>query len=72
MNPKSYYLIAGIIFLVVALAHFLRIINGWEVNIANFAIPMWVSWVAVILLGWLDYQGLSCDFRKDHPCDLRK
>ncbi|MCR4279475.1 MAG: hypothetical protein NUV78_01920 [Candidatus Zambryskibacteria bacterium] len=59
MNPKSFLTTAGTIFLIVAVMHFLRVINSWEANIGTWAVPMWLSWVVFLLLGYLAYQGLS-------------
>ena len=49
MNSKPYCVISGIIFLLVALAHLLRLYNGWDVNIGAEIIPMWVSWLGFIV-----------------------
>lgn len=59
MSQKAFNQLAGTIFLIVAVVHFFRVINGWEVNIHTFAVPMWLSWVGVILIGYLAYQGLG-------------
>jgi hypothetical protein len=58
MSPKAYYSTAGTVFLIVTLVHLLRVINGWEVNIHTFAVPMWLSWVAVFLAGYMAIIGL--------------
>lgn len=58
MSPKSYFLVSGTVFLIVAIVHFLRVINGWELNIHSFDAPMLVSWVGLLLGGYLAYQGL--------------
>ena len=49
---------AGIIFGIVALAHLVRLILGWEVSIAGRALPLWGSGLAVIVTGFLAYQSL--------------
>ena len=59
MNSKSFYSVTGIIFLVIAAGHLLRTLNGWEAQIGSLLIPMWVSWVAIVLAGYLSYQGLK-------------
>ena len=59
MNQKSFNMYAGVIFLVVAIVHLLRIFNGWGVSIGDFALPMWGSWVAVLITGCLAYHGLK-------------
>ena len=59
MNQKTYYTLAGSIFLIVAIIHLLRIINGWVVTIDNFSMPMWASWIGIVLAGTLAYYGLK-------------
>ena len=59
MSQKSYYLTTGAVFLVIAILHLLRIVNGWPANISGFVVPMWLSWVAVLFAGYLAYHGLK-------------
>ena len=59
MSQKSYYLTTGAVFLVIAILHLLRIVNGWPADIGGFVVPMWLSWVAVPLAGYLGYHGLK-------------
>ncbi|OGM79552.1 hypothetical protein A2197_00820 [Candidatus Woesebacteria bacterium RIFOXYA1_FULL_48_16] len=59
MSQKSYYLTTGAVFLVIAILHLLRIVNGWPADIGGFVVPMWLSWVAVPLAGYLAYHGLK-------------
>lgn len=58
MSPKSYYAITGFIFLIVAIIHLLRVLNGWTARIDTFSVPMWASWVALVIAGYLASQGL--------------
>jgi len=53
MGNRPYTMIAGIILLVVAAAHLLRIVDGWRVTIADSIIPMSVSYVAVVIAGFI-------------------
>lgn len=57
MNRKTYMTVTAVLFLVVAVAHLLRIILGWRVEIAGLDIPFWVSWLAVFMAGALAYFG---------------
>ncbi len=59
MNQKSLNVITGTIFLVIGILHLLRIINTWPVSISTFTVPMWASWVAVLVSGCLAYHGLK-------------
>jgi len=58
MSQKNFNAFAGFIFLVVLIVHLLRVLNGWAVSIDEFEMPMWASWVAIVLAGCLAYHGL--------------
>jgi len=49
MNHKNYCLVSGILFSIVAIAHLLRILNGMSVQVDDYAVPMAVSWVGLIV-----------------------
>ena len=53
MEAKTFFLVAGVIFAVVALFHLVRIVMDWSVIIGDWSIPTWVSWVALIVAGGL-------------------
>jgi Mn2+/Fe2+ NRAMP family transporter len=63
MEAKTFSLVAGVIFAVVALAHLVRIVMDWSVIIGDWSIPMWVSWVALIVAGGLSLVGLRLSQR---------
>ena len=53
---KLYISISAIIFALVAAGHIARLVQGWQVQLGPYGIPMSVSWVglavAVILAVW--------------------
>jgi hypothetical protein len=57
MNQNVYALIAGVIFLLIALAHLVRVVFGVPVVVYEIHIPMWASVLAVVLMGYLSYEG---------------
>ncbi|MEK7176119.1 MAG: hypothetical protein AAB695_01960 [Patescibacteria group bacterium] len=59
MSQKTFNSIAGLVFLLVAVMHLLRIANGWAVTMGSFDVPMWASWIGVIVAGYLAYHGLK-------------
>ena len=59
MQEKTYLLTVGIIFSVIAVLHLLRIIGGWGVSMGDWDVPYWVSWVALIVAGYLGYTGFN-------------
>ena len=58
MSQKNFCLVAGLVFLLVAVMHALRFALGWHVTFGGWTVPMWVSWVALVITGFLAYQGL--------------
>jgi len=58
LSKNTFALLAGAIFLIVAVAHALRLIFKWQVIVAGWHVPMWVSAVAVVIAAYLAYEGL--------------
>lgn len=51
---KSVYaLVSGIIFGVVAVLQAVRVFNQWAVQVGPFSVPLWFSWMAVVIAGGL-------------------
>ena len=59
MDQKTFSLIAGLIFAVVALFHLARIFEEWTVTIGDWSVPKSVSWVALVVAGGLALLGLG-------------
>ena len=57
MSQKTYFLICSTVFLVVAAAHLTRLIAGWEIAIAGWTVPQWVSVPGLIIPGVLSVWG---------------
>ena len=58
MNQSTYMKVTGIIFLVIAVLHFYRAISSLPVVIGDFSIPVAVSWIGIVVAGFLAYRGL--------------
>jgi hypothetical protein len=58
MNQRVFSVTAGIIFLLIAVGHLLRILLGLPFVVQKVSIPMWVSGLAAIITGYLAYAGL--------------
>jgi hypothetical protein len=58
MDRKTFSIVAGIIFAVVALLHLVRIYMDWPVVIGDWSVPMWVSWIGLVVAGSLAIFGL--------------
>ena len=57
MSKKAFSLIAGVVFGLIALGHVLRIVFGISLVVQDFTVPMWASWIAVVITGYLAYEG---------------
>jgi hypothetical protein len=64
MDDKSFHLITGIVFALVALLQALRIYMAWPVTIGGWNAPMWISWIAVVVAGGLSYFAFALDNRR--------
>ena len=59
MSNQQYLVISGVLFVLVSLAHLLRIVLGVPVHVDATAVPMAVSWVGFIVpgaLAWWAYR----------------
>ncbi len=59
MSQKAFSLTAGLIFSLIALGHLLRIVFAWPVHMAGWTVPMWASWPALLVAGFLGFAGLQ-------------
>lgn len=50
---KPFTLIAAVIFALMALVHLYRIPTHFQIIIGSHPIPMWVSWIAIVVTGLL-------------------
>jgi hypothetical protein len=50
---NAYFRISGTVFGLVAIAHASRLLRSWPAEVAGWAVPMWISLVAVLVAGGL-------------------
>ncbi len=58
LRERSYLLLAGIVFLVVAVAHFAHILVGLNINVFGYEVPHWLSWTASAVAAYFAYMSL--------------
>jgi hypothetical protein len=58
MSKDAFSRLAGVIFLIVAVVHALRFVFQWQVIVAGWQVPMWLSAVAIVVATYLAYEGL--------------
>jgi hypothetical protein len=57
MDRKTFSMLAGAIFTLVALFHLIRIFEDWPIIIGDWSVPKSLSWVALIVAGVLALLG---------------
>jgi hypothetical protein len=51
--PSRYAVVSGVLFGVIAVLQAVRALNQWPVNVGGLDVPVWVSWVAMVVAGTL-------------------
>lgn len=51
--PSKYAVVSGVLFGVIAVLQAVRALNQWPVVIGAHDVPVWVSWVAMVVAGSL-------------------
>lgn len=58
MSQHAFNVTAGVIFLIIAVLHAIRLFLRWEAVIGGWTVPVWISGVAIVVSGYLAYTGL--------------
>ena len=57
---STYYaVVSALIFAIVAVAHAIRLVNRWTVQVGTFAVPMSVSWIGLVIAALISVWGFS-------------
>ena len=59
MTAKNYSLLAAVIFAIIALLQLTRALSGWEITVGTTVMPVWPSWIAVLVAGTLAWLGFT-------------
>lgn len=59
MDKNQSLMLAAVIFGIIALLHLLRAILSWPARIANFDVPLWLSYIVVVGMGYLAWNMYS-------------
>ena len=57
MTQRTYSLVTAVLFLLIALLHAVRLLRAWQVTIEGAVVPLWVSWIGLVVAAYLAYQG---------------
>ena len=50
---SKYVVVSGVLFGVIAVVQAVRALNQWPVHVGGFDVPVWGSWVAMVVAGSL-------------------
>ena len=59
MTQRVFSPITATLFSLIALLHVLRLLRGWHVVVGDLSVPVWVSWLGLVIAGYLAYQGFK-------------
>ena len=57
MSQRTFSLIVGVVFLLIAVGHLVRVVLGATFGVEGMAIPMWPSVLVAIVMGYLALEG---------------
>ena len=63
MTARTFAGIAAAIFALVALLHLVRLVAGWPIVIGTWTVPMWPSWIGLVVAAALSYFGARLALR---------
>jgi hypothetical protein len=55
---RTYLQISGTLFGLIALGHLVRLFRHWPADLAGQMVPLWASWVGLIVAGGLSLWAL--------------
>ena len=59
LSSKVFYKVSGMVFAIVALLHFFRVVLGWNMVYAGWGVPVWLSLVAFVVLAYLSFTAFK-------------
>jgi hypothetical protein len=59
MTLRNFTLLATVIFAIMSVLQLIRAISGWPITIGTAEIPLWLSWIAFVILGGLAVLGFT-------------
>jgi hypothetical protein len=65
MNQKAYLLVCAAVFSLVAAGHLARLVTGWDITIAGWSVPHWISIPGLVVPGLLSARGFALAARRE-------
>jgi hypothetical protein len=55
---RAYLQVSGALFGIIAVAHLLRLLRHWPIDLGGHVVPLWASWLGLVLAGALSIWAL--------------
>ena len=59
--PSRYAVVSGVLFGVIAVVQAVRALYQWPVQVGDFDMPVWASWIAMVASGSMCIWAFRCD-----------
>ena len=63
MTQQIFSLVTAMLFSLIALLHAIRLARGWHVTIGDIVVPVWDSWIGLVIAAYLAYEGFRLSKR---------
>ena len=60
MKTQTFVMVSATIFGLAAIAHLVRLVRGWAVQLGPHTLPPAVSWIGLLIAGTLCVWGFAC------------
>ena len=57
MTHRTFSLVTAVLFSLMAVLHAVRLLRGWQVTVEGAVMPIWISWIGLVIAAYLAYQG---------------
>lgn len=64
MRKNNFVSLASVVFLIIGIVHIIRLLIGWQVQIAGYMVPMWIYWVEALFFLWMASVGFRLGKRE--------
>ncbi len=64
---RTYLVVSAVAFSAVALMHILRLSLNWPVDLAGWTVPLWFSWIGLVVAGALCIWGFRLAAKTTSP-----
>jgi hypothetical protein len=68
---KAYVQTSGLLFGLIAIGHLYRVFRHWPADLAGHVVPLWLSWIGLVLAGGLSLWALRLLRGMRSPAPLR-